>query len=93
MPGQKLDVCRLPRPGLREVGRQSGRVYPPSILHKMHMQNFTGSAASGHSVAHRLQTRKYLYEKEKANGERETERAREVTLEECVWTVGILTRI
>lgn len=29
MPGQKLDVCRLPRPGLRGVGRQSGRVYPP----------------------------------------------------------------
>lgn len=37
----------------------------------MHMQNFTGSAASGHSVAHRLQTRKYLYEKEKASRERE----------------------
>lgn len=69
MPGQKLDVCRLPRPGLRGAGRLDG--FSPSILHKMHMQNFTGSAASGHSVAHRLQTRKYLYEKEKASRERE----------------------
>lgn len=35
----------------------------------------------------------YMRKRKRVERERETDRARGVTLEACVWTVGILTRI